>query len=101
MEFRLKINCKPVGKLIYLITAKYNNEQQPTYYTFPAGSTNQHVTSHVFLYFPRETGNGNFHTLQMSNFSPISWRAQVTFNEKYDDEIMSACTRPTSLLGSL
>jgi hypothetical protein len=40
MEFRLKINCKPVGKLIYLKNAKYNNEQQPTYYTFPAGNTN-------------------------------------------------------------
>ena len=42
------------------MTAKYNIEQQQTYYnTFPAGSTDQHLTFlYVFLLSP---GNGNFH----------------------------------------
>ena len=58
-EFRLKINCEPVGNW-YLITLKYNTDQQHTNNTFPTGSTIQYVNVCVFITLPRKWKMGFF-----------------------------------------
>ena len=88
-EFRLKYIVNQFQKLIYLITAKYNSEQQRSYNTFPSGSTDQHVTFLCFFFtFPGKREMGIFMHYENVLGNPIANRFKPNIYTRYVFELI-------------